>query len=145
MRAVREGTGVRVAADEAVTDAGAARSVLEARGADVLVVKPLVLGGITPSLEVIRLALERGASVVVTTTLDAGVGVAAALHLAAALPEGSPAQGLATAHLLTSDLLAAPLVVERGEMRLPAGVGLGVTLDREALEQYAVRLEEAPA
>ncbi|HXF52254.1 MAG TPA: mandelate racemase/muconate lactonizing enzyme family protein [Dehalococcoidia bacterium] len=145
MRAVRETTGVRVAADEAVTDAGAARRVLEADAADVLIVKPLVLGGIAPSLEVIRLALERGASVVVTTTVDAGVGVAAALHLAAALPEGSPAQGLATAHLLASDLLAGPLPVDRGEMRLPAGPGLGVTLDREALERYAVHLEEAPA
>lgn len=147
MRAVREATGVRVAADEAVMDPEAARRLLDAHAADILVLKPILLGGLTASLDVVRLALERGSSVVITTTIDSGVGVAAALHVAATLPDGSPAQGLATAQLLASDLLAAPspLTVERGTMRLPARPGLGVEVDHTALVRYAAAPQGAPA
>lgn len=143
MRRVREAAGVRVAADEAVTDVEAARRVLDAGAADVLVVKPLVVGGIGPALDIARLGRQRGISVTVTTTFDSGVGIAAALHVAAAQPEGSPACGLATAHLVASDLLAAPLPVCEGAMRLPAAGGLGVEVDRAALARYAVSVTEA--
>lgn len=138
MRRVRELAGVRVAADESVTDVGAARRLLDAGAADVLVIKPLVVGGIGAALDIARLGAERGVAVTVTTTFDSGAGIAVALHVAALLPEGSPACGLATAHLLESDLLTAPLMVRGGVMGLPAAPGLGVELDRAALARYAV-------
>ncbi len=142
MRRARELAGVRVAADESVTDVAAARRLLDAGAADVLVVKPLVVGGIGPALDISRLAAERGVAVTVTTTFDSGAGIAVALHVAALLPEGSPACGLATAHLLESDLLTAPLMVQGGVMGLPAAPGLGVELDRAALARYAVASTE---
>lgn len=145
MRAVREHTGVPVAADEAVTDAGAAQRLLDARAADILVLKPLLLGGLGPALAIARLAEASGAGVVVTTTVDAGAGVAAAWHLASALPPRPHADGLATGALLESDLLVRPPEIQRGVMRLPEGSGLGVALDRAALDRYAARFQEAPA
>ena len=131
----------RVAADEAVTSLKAGRGLLTAEAADVLVLKPMRLGGLRPALTLAREAAERGVPCVVTTTFDAGIGVAAALHLAAALPSvealPDPAHGLATANHLAADLVAEPPRPRNGAIALPSSPGLGVRLDERALEAAA--------
>lgn len=133
---VRAAVHVPIAADEDVTDVEAAERVLEAGAADVLVVKPMVVGGLRPARRIIELAAAAGVEAVVTTALDSGIGVAAALHLAATLPPDSPACGLATGSLLAADLITSPLVARRGRMELPEGPGLGVELDEGQLARY---------
>lgn len=136
LRAVREAVAVPVAADEDITSEAAARRVLEAGAAAVLVVKPTVVGGLRAGQRIAAMAAEAGAAALVTTALEAGVGTAAALHLAAALPEGSPACGLATLPLLAVSLVAAPPAVREGTMLLP-GPGLGVAADEAQLAAFA--------
>ena len=130
-----------VAADEAVASAEDGLRVLAAGAARVLVLKPMRLGGPRPALALAREAARRGAACVVTTTFDAGAGVAAALHLAAALPEAAaldaPAHGLATADHLAADVVAGLPRPSGGAMALPPGPGLGVRLDEDALEAAA--------
>ncbi len=118
--------------------------MLERGAASVLVVKPMVVGGLRPARRIVELAEEAGVGTIVTTTIDAGVGVAAALHLAATLPEGSPACGLATGSLLADDLIVRPLAVRDGSMLLPDGPGLGVELDEAKLARYGGVTREAP-
>jgi L-Ala-D/L-Glu epimerase len=139
--------GVPIAADEAVGSIGEALAVLEAGAADVLVVKPVRVGGPVAVAEIALIAADRGVPVVVSTLFETGVGLAAALACAAALPDvaGWPAaerdHGLATADLLVDDLLVAPLVLERGRIRAPGGVGaggFGVALNESAVVRYAV-------
>ncbi len=142
MARVRRDTCVPIAADEDVAGVEAARQVLEAGAADTLVIKPMVVGGLRPAMEIAAMARRAGASVVVTTTVDAGVGAAAALHLAAALPEEGPACGLATGSLLAVDIVARPLEARAGRMALPDGPGLGVELDEGALVRYATAAQE---
>jgi L-alanine-DL-glutamate epimerase-like enolase superfamily enzyme len=139
---VRRSVGVAVAADEAVTGVDAARRVVAAGAADVLVVKPMVVGGLGPAREVAAVARAAGLGVVVTTTVDAGVGTAAALHLAASLGESRMAHGLATAGLLESDLLVEEIGVCGGVMAVPGGEGLGVGVDWGAVERHRVRGEK---
>jgi L-alanine-DL-glutamate epimerase-like enolase superfamily enzyme len=141
---VRAACGVPIAADEDVTDAAAAARLLEAGAADCLVLKPMVVGGLRAALGITELARRAGASVIVTTTVDAGVGTAAALHLAAALPAKGPAHGLATGSLLAADIVARPLAVRAGRMALPEGPGLAVELDEGALARYGMRSREVP-
>lgn len=138
MARVRRAVGVPIAADEDVTGMEAARRVLESGAADVLVVKPMVVGGLRAARRIMALALEAGIRVVVTTTIDAGVGTAAALHLAATLPPDSPACGLATGSLLAADIVGSPLTVRWGSMAVPHGPGLGVEVDEEALMRYSL-------
>ncbi len=133
---VRAEVHVPIAADEAVTGVDAAERVLKAGAADLLVVKPMVVGGLRPARRIIELAAAAGAGAVVTTSIDSGVGTAAALHLAATLPPGGPACGLATGSLLAADLITHPLVARCGRMELPDGPGLGVELDEEQLARY---------
>ena len=142
MARVRAMVNVPIAADEDVTAVEVARQVLEAGAADVLVVKPMVVGGLQPARRIVEMALAAGASIVVTTTIDAGIGTAAALHLAATLPPGGPACGLATGPLLAADLIARPLLTRGGRMELPDGPGLGVELDERALAHYSCFQQE---
>jgi o-succinylbenzoate synthase len=136
MARVRSAVSVAIAADEDVVSLEPARRVLEAGAADALVIKPMVVGGLRPARQIAELASEAGVAVVITTTIDAGVGTAAALHLAATLPADGPACGLATGSLLSDDLVVRPLSARDGWMAVPDGAGLGVELDEAKLAMY---------
>ena len=84
---------MRIAADEAVADPLTVARVFEADAVDLLVLKPMRLGGLRASIEVAHRAAERGMASFVTTTFDSSIGTAAALHLAAALPEAGRRTG----------------------------------------------------
>lgn len=119
--AALRGRGVGIAVDETL-QAHDPADVLEADAADILVIKPMVLGGIDRARETALKASERGIDTVVTTTIDAVVARTAAVHLAASLPSVR-ACGFATAHMLEDDLVADPVPVEDGRVRVPDGPG----------------------
>jgi O-succinylbenzoate synthase len=115
---VRAGSAVLLAADEIVASPAAAEAVLDARAADVLVVKPARVGGPLQALRIAEMAAARGVPVVVSTLLETGIGLGATLRTASLLPVG-PAHGLATAGLLVSDLLIRSLAIRDGSMAVP--------------------------
>jgi L-alanine-DL-glutamate epimerase-like enolase superfamily enzyme len=119
MRAVRDRVAVRVAMDETAGDPGS----LTAKVADAVCLKISRCGGITPLLAQGALVRATGAEVYVASTFDGPVGVAAALHAAAAL-RPSPACGLGTLELFADELEVLP--VRRGAMAVPSSPGLGV-------------------
>ena len=125
--AVGRRSPIPVAADESIrSETDAVRAL--ALGVTTLIVKPQALGGPDVALSIATRANEAGASVVVTSFLDSAVGVAHALHVAAAVDAAAPqsrAHGLATATLLASDVAEAPPVVA-GAMAVPAAKGLGL-------------------
>jgi len=145
---------VPVAADETVVSLHAARELLEADAVDVLVVKPARVGGPAVVAEIAAMAAARGVPIVLSTLFETGIGIAAALAQAAALPDGAagdpgasrvwptaPDHGLATAGLLEHDLLLDGLPVTDGRMRLPSEPspgGLGIRLDERAVDRYQV-------
>ena len=126
LAAVRAASAVSIAADEEVRGTMAARRILEAGAADVLVVKPARVGGAVETLRIAALAAGADVPVVLSTFFETGVGLAAALHLAAALPGAETAHGIATGDLLVSDLLARRPRLEDGHLEVPQGAGLGV-------------------
>ncbi|MFB6092923.1 MAG: mandelate racemase/muconate lactonizing enzyme family protein [Haloquadratum sp.] len=120
--AALRGRGVDVALDESLA-AVRPETALDAAAADVLVCKPMVLGGPVRTRDVARRAAARGVDTVVTTTIDAVVARVGALHVAAALP-ADRACGLATGSRLASDLAPDPAPVEAGRVAVPDGPGL---------------------
>jgi o-succinylbenzoate synthase len=136
MARVRAAVATPIAADESVAGPEQAHHVIDAGAADVLVVKPILAGGLRRAREVIALAQAAGLQALVTSTIDSGIGVAAALHLAATLPAPALACGLATGPLLAADLLAEPLVARDGFIVLPEAPGLGVRLDERQIARY---------
>jgi o-succinylbenzoate synthase len=136
MARLRRVSPIPLAVDEALTGLESARRVLDAEAADVLILKPQLAGGLRAGRQIIQESSQRNVVCVVTSTLEAGIGVAAALHLAAASPEITMACGLATLDLLVDDLLCDGLLVSNGHIHVPAGPGLGVQLDEAALKCY---------
>lgn len=141
---LRRGSPVRIAADESVVSRSAARALLDAGAADVLVVKPARVGGALEALAIAGDAAEAGVGVTISTLLETGVGLMTAVHVAAAVP-GDPrhAHGLATADVLVADLLATPLSMTFGRISLPDRLGpgepgFGIALDDAALDQWTV-------
>ena len=132
---VRHAVTTPIAADESVVDYETAESAIQS--ADAVVLKPMRLGGASVTRYLAQYAASAGLRVVITTTIDAGIGTAMAVHVAASLLDDGRAHGLATASLLRHDLLAVPLAVERGLIYLPSGPGLGVELDDDAVARYA--------
>ena len=118
---------VPVAVDESVRAEVDAVQAL-ALGVRTIVVKPQALGGPDVAMSITARCREAGASAVVTSFLDSAVGLAHALHVAAASDAASPgcaAHGLATAGLLGEDVAVPPPVVA-ATMSLPPSPGLGV-------------------
>ena len=123
---LRRRTGMKVALDESVRSAADIGRVAAAQAADVVVLKPMFLGGWRPTMQAAQLARSCGLDVVVTTTLDGAIGRAHSTHYTAALALGERAHGLATGILLAEDIADAPLAVENGFIAIPPGPGLGI-------------------
>src|SRR6185312_10754847 len=136
MASLRRVSPVPLAADEALTGLESARRILRARAADILILKPQLAGGLRICRQISQEAHTQGVACVITSTLETGIGVAAALHLAAAAPEITLPCGLATLNLLANDLLHTSLPIQQGRITLPSGPGLGVHLDQLALDRY---------
>ncbi len=134
---VRRSIPMPLAADESVADAATAAALLDAGACDVLVVKPARVGGPRQSVRIARDAAAAGVKVTISTLYESGIGLAAALHVAATVP-GDRAHGLGTGELLVTDLVGGRLRVVRGRMAVPAGTGLGVTLDAAAAARSPV-------
>jgi o-succinylbenzoate synthase len=144
MAQVRAASPTPIAADESVGGPQQAAQVIAAGAADVLVIKPMMAGGLRRARAIIVQAELAGLQALVTTTIDAGVGVAAALHLAATLPTPL-ACGLATGPLLVGDLLAQPMIVRNGALYVPDQPGLGVCIDERQVALYASGWQEVVA
>lgn len=121
LRAVAARSGVPIAMDETAVAPGA----LASGATPIVCLKLSRCGGITGLLEAAETARAAGSEIYLASTLDGPLGIAGALHAAAALrPQRSC--GLATLGAF-ADLHADPrLAVEDGFMRVPDGPGLGV-------------------
>jgi o-succinylbenzoate synthase len=144
MALVRASVHTPIAADESVGGPEQAERVIAAGAADILVIKPMMAGGLRRARAIIAQAQLVGLATLVTTTIDTGVGVAAALHLAATLPMPL-ACGLATGPLLVGDLLVQPIVVRNGALYVPDQPGLGVRIDERQVALYASGWQEVAA
>jgi L-Ala-D/L-Glu epimerase len=136
MAALRRAVRVPIAADETVAGAAAARRLVDAGAVDALVVKQARVGGPVETLRIAAVGAEAGVPVVLSTFFETGIGLAAALHVAAALPGADVAHGIATASLLASDLLLFAPDAADGALVVPDAAGLGVDVDPEAVARY---------
>jgi o-succinylbenzoate synthase len=100
-------------------------AILEADAADVIVLKPMVLGGPDKTVEAAQQVQDAGLDVVVSNTIDAVVARTGAAHIAASIPDVR-ACGLATGDLLDTDLGPDPAPVQNGKITVPQDPGLGL-------------------
>jgi L-alanine-DL-glutamate epimerase-like enolase superfamily enzyme len=118
LREVRDRVPVRIAMDETGDEPGAIAS----GAADAVCLKVSRRGGISGLLATAALAQATGAEVYLASTFDGPLGIAAAVHCAAALRVQAPC-GLATLTLMDLPVPDA-LQVRHGAIALPTGPGL---------------------
>ncbi|MBI3871521.1 MAG: o-succinylbenzoate synthase [candidate division Zixibacteria bacterium] len=129
--------GVALALDEDAGNPKQALDLIEAGACDVLVVKPMMMGGIGACLTIARQAKDHGIRIVYTSLWESDVGLAATLHLAAALGSDPPACGLSTAGMIAEGLVDQPLRIEAGHLVIRRLPGLGMNLSDELLAEMS--------
>ena len=88
-----------------------------------LILKPTVLGGLLPTLDLAARANRTSLEYVVTSSVDSAAGLWGTMHLAAAVG-GNGVHGLATSHWLSEDV-GEPPPIRRACMKVPDLSGLG--------------------
>jgi o-succinylbenzoate synthase len=134
---VRTQTAIPIAADESVADVGDARRAIELDACHLGTVKLAKVGGVGAAGTIAGVL-----PVYLSSALDGPVGIAAAAHLAQALPDAGAAAGLAhglATQLLFEDTIASlECSLRDGLLHLPEGPGLGVRIDEQALRRHRI-------
>ena len=133
---VRRSVSVPIAADEACTDVRSALELVKQDACDVFVVYPSEAGGLMRARQIAAIAEAAGKWCAIGSWAELGPATVANAHLAAAT---TTFEFASDTHypLQLEDVLRAPLDMSDGLLAVPRTPGLGVELDREAIEKLA--------
>ena len=133
---VRRSVSVPIAADEACTDVRSALELVRRDACDVFVVYPSEAGGLTRGRQIAAVAEAAGKWCAIGSWAELGPATIANAHLAAATTTFAFASDTHYP-LQVEDVLAEPLDMSDGLLAVPRVPGLGVDLDRAAMERLA--------
>lgn len=119
---------------EHVNDEAFGLALIRSKAADVFNVCPAGGGGVTKAWKLMRLAEEAGVECLLGSTVEAGLGTAAQLQLAACAGPLTWPSDLVGPKLYTRDYLRRGFDWRGSHLRIPQGVGWGVEVDTGALE-----------
>jgi L-Ala-D/L-Glu epimerase len=140
-------TDIPLLLDESTNDLADAAREIAAGSAGALSIRS-ARSGITLTRHLVGMAVASNVPCLVGSHRELGIGVAANAHIAAGYRCMAFPAELGSHVYLEHSLLAEPLAIANGVLRLPDGPGLGVRLDRRRVEQYrlwSVRIGEGPA
>jgi len=132
-------TRVPVLADEALTGPGMASVLASSKAATGFALKPQRDGGLVDTLRTAAIAVEAGLSCYGGTMLETSLGTAALAAVYATVSDLSWGSELFGPLRLDGDITVTPLIPRGGNLDLPTGPGLGVTLDEERIRWLAQR------
>jgi L-alanine-DL-glutamate epimerase-like enolase superfamily enzyme len=130
---------VNVIADEAVRPVADAAAVAGAQSATVVNVGHAKLGGPTAAFIAAQVAAAHGLGVMVGSVIELGIATAMGLHLAAALPTLSHPSYLMGPLKYREQVTVEQVEVVDSSVAVPAGSGLGVTVDEDRLRGLDAR------
>jgi len=136
MAQVRRSVSVPIAADEGCTDVRSALALVKHEACDVFVVYPSEAGGLTRARQIAAIAEAAGKWCAIGSWAELGPATIANAHLVAATTTFAFASDTHYP-LQVEDVLAAPLDMADGLVAVPRTPGLGVELDRQAIERLA--------
>ena len=126
-----------VMADESVMSLQDGLRLVTDRAADIISIKLMKLAGITQAKKLAAVCEAAGVPCYAGAMWETGIGIAASLHFACATPAIRYGSDFYTcSHLLEDDLIIEPLRAEAGDLLVPDGSGLGISVDWDAVERY---------
>jgi o-succinylbenzoate synthase len=114
---VKEKANIPLAADESVRNYKDAEHIIDKKAAEVLILKPMMLGGITRTVKIIELAKKNNIKVTITSSIETAVGRSFAV-LASSFLKDQNAHGLATGALFEKDFVDDLYPVKNGIISL---------------------------
>jgi L-alanine-DL-glutamate epimerase-like enolase superfamily enzyme len=138
MAEVRDATDIPIAAGESLFTRFDFKELIEARAVDVLQPDPAIAGGIT---EVLRIAALASAHQLTLAPHLWGSALlfAAGLNIAAAVPNCVTLEYSMGFNPMLRELTNKPFTLRDGQVEIPDRPGLGVTLNQEFVERYALK------
>jgi O-succinylbenzoate synthase len=131
--------------DESILSPEDARKGLEIGAGRVINIKVGRVGGHLEARRVHDVAKAFNAPVWCGGMLECGIGRAHNIHLATLPNFSKPGDTSSSSRYWEQDVVNEPLETQNGMMPVPAGPGIGVTLNREALERRTILHERFPA
>jgi D-galactarolactone cycloisomerase len=147
--AVRAGQPIPVAGGECEFTRWGFREVLTRRAIDILQPDTCAAGGLSECKKIADMAAAFGVRYV-PHVWGTGVGLAAALHLLAVLPHSPPRHTPLepilefdrSEHPFRQAVMTSPLEHTGGVVQIPDGPGLGIEIDRAALDRFRKPMEQ---
>ena len=133
---LRRTTGTRLGSNQSSWLPHNVLEVIRRGAADVVVTDQHQLGGLSAFRDVAGLCEIAGIPLIKHAFGDMGITTVAAMHVLATLPEPMLANQQFI-QVLEHDLLSEPLQFRDGQLDVPTGPGLGISLDHEAIAHYS--------
>jgi L-alanine-DL-glutamate epimerase-like enolase superfamily enzyme len=138
MRRVRDASPVPIAANQGLWSAEEVLQVIRAGAADILVTGPLWVGGLLSLKKVAAIAEAAGLPFCRHAPPETGIATAAGLQVLATLPQLMDGSQIYLGQVLLADVVCRGLdPAEQGRLAVPAGPGLGVDVDEQAVRRLA--------
>jgi o-succinylbenzoate synthase len=110
-------SNVPIAPDESVRSIEDAKRFIDGGYVSFIILKPMLLGGLIPTLKIIRIAEENKITPVITSSFESAIGRTNAI-IAAASVKSNVAHGLAANHYFKNDLVKDQFNVKSGKIIL---------------------------
>jgi o-succinylbenzoate synthase len=120
--------------DESISSAQDARKALESKACRVINIKVGRVGGHLEARKIHDVAAAFGAPVWCGGMLESGIGRAHNIHLSSLANFTKPGDTSSASRYFDTDIINEALEVENGLMPIPAGAGIGVSLNEAFLE-----------
>jgi len=104
---LKNNCSVPLAADESVRSIKDAKQIIDSNSISYIILKPMMIGGLLPTLEIINYAEENNVTPVVTTSFESAIGKINAV-IAAASAKSDVGHGLGVNNLFTENLIEDP-------------------------------------
>jgi L-alanine-DL-glutamate epimerase-like enolase superfamily enzyme len=135
---LRNASPIPIMVDESVWGPDDAQRVIEARAADIINVYVSEAGGLRNAARIFAMAEMAGIQCTIGSMPELGIGTAAQMHLAVAMPELLGPSDVCGILYNAENLIMESLPIGDGVAGVPPGPGLGVTLNEERLAALAV-------
>lgn len=130
---------VDITADEAVRTVGDAAHVARERSATIINLGHSKLGGPAAALQAAQIADAAGLGLMVGSVIEMDIATAMGLHLAAVLPRLAYPSYLMGPLKYREQIVEQSVQVVDGAIAIPAGPGLGIAVDEDALRRLDAR------
>jgi len=114
---LKKRTTVRLAADESIRDFETAQKFISEKAIDFVILKPMMLGGLLPTLAIIELAEDNNVIPVITSSFESAIG-RANTTIAAAAVKADIAHGIAVSRYFDYDIAEDKYPVKNGTIKV---------------------------